>query len=119
MKSIDIEKKLALFDDHWSPRIIASINEHEVKLAKFKGSFEWHQHKDSDELFLVIDGEFTMKFRESAVHLEKGQMIVVPRGVEHRPVTDTEYSVMLIEPKGLINTGDGDLNDVSTTGTWI
>lgn len=119
MNSIDIEEKLALFDDHWSPRIIASINEHEVKLAKFKGSFEWHQHKDSDELFLVLDGEFTMEFRESAVHLGKGQMIVVPRGVEHRPVTDTECSVMLIEPKGLINTGDGDLNDVSTTGTWI
>ena len=81
MEAIDIEKKLALFEDHWSPRIIASVNEHEVKLAKFKGSFEWHQHKDSDELFLVLEGSFTMEFREGSVHLGEGQMIVVPRGV--------------------------------------
>lgn len=119
MKNIDIDQKLRVFKEHWSPKIIASVNGQDVKLAKFSGSFDWHSHADADEMFLVIDGEFTMEFREHAVELKRGQMIVVPKGVDHRPVAESECSVMLIEPAGLVNTGDGEKTDRSTTGEWI
>ena len=120
MKSVDINEKLSLFDDHWSPRIIAEVNDQEVKLAKFEGAFEWHSHADADELFLVLSGSFVMEFRDRSVRIEKGQMIVVPKGVEHRPVADEGgCSVLLVEPKGLVNTGDGKTSERSTTGTWI
>ena len=117
--AIDLESKLALFDDHWSPRIVAALNGQEVKLAKFIGAFDWHRHSDVDEMFLVIRGGFRMEFRDRSVELTEGQMIVVPRGVEHRPVADEECAVMLIETAGLVNTGDADPNEKSTTGTWI
>jgi len=119
MDVIDLESKLALFDDHWSPRIVAALNGQEVKLAKFIGAFDWHRHSDVDEMFLVIRGGFRMEFRDRSVELTEGQMIVVPRGVEHRPVADEECAVMLIETAGLVNTGDADPNEKSTTGTWI
>ena len=120
METIDLSQKLGLFDDHWSPRIIAAVNEQEIKLAKFEGAFDWHQHRDADELFLVLEGSFEMQFRDRTARLEKGQMIVVPRGTDHRPVADDGgCSVLLMEPRGLVNTGDGDRNERSTTGTWI
>lgn len=119
MNTIDLDSKLALFDDHWSPRIVAALNGQQVKLAKFKGSFDWHAHADEDEMFLVIHGSFTMHFRDRSETLGPGQMIVVPRGVEHRPVADEECAVMLIEPAGLVNTGDAEPNDRTTTGSWI
>ena len=120
MKSVDINEKLSLFHDHWSPRIIAEVNDQEVKLAKFDGAFHWHSHADADELFLVLSGSFVMEFRDRSVRIEKGQMIVVPKGMEHRPVADEGgCSVMLVEPKGLVNTGDSATDHRSTTGTWI
>ena len=119
MQNIDLNEKLSCFRDHWSPRIIASLNGQEVKLAKFDGAFDWHSHAGADEMFLVLDGSFTMEFRESSVELSKGQMIVVPKGVEHRPVAKAECSVMLIEPAGLVNTGDGKSTDRTTSGTWL
>ena len=119
MNSINIQSKLASFSDHWSPKIIASLNGQEVKLAKFEGSFHWHSHADADEMFLVIEGSFTMEFRDRSVELAEGQMIVVPKGVEHRPVAESECSVMLVEPAGLINTGDGEETEQTTSGTWI
>ena len=119
MKRIDLKEKLSRFSDHWSPRIIASLNGQEVKLAKFEGAFDWHSHADADEMFLVLEGSFTMEFRDRSVELEKGQMIVVPKGVEHRPVAEAECAVMLVEPTGLINTGDGEETERTTTGTWI
>ena len=119
MNSIDLDSKLALFDDHWSPRIVAALNDQQVKLAKFRGTFEWHAHAEEDEMFLVLHGSFTMEFRDRSVTLGPGQMIVVPRGVEHRPVAEEECSVMLVEPAGLVNTVDGETNDLTTTGAWI
>ena len=119
MKPIDLDEKLSRFNDHWSPRIIASVNGQEVKLAKFSGSFDWHSHADADEMFVVLKGSFTMEFRDHSVELSQGQMIVVPRGVEHRPVAEAECSVMLVEPAGLLNTGDGEESDRTTSGTWI
>ncbi len=119
MDAIDLSDKLALFDDHWSPRIIAALNGQQVKLAKFIGTFDWHSHPDEDEMFLVLEGSFTMEFRDRAVELREGQMLVVPRGVEHRPVAAEECSVMLVEPAGLVNTGDAEANERTTSGTWI
>jgi len=116
---IDLVEKLKLFDDRWSPRIIAGLNGQEVKLAKLEGTFEWHSHSEEDELFLVLEGEFTMEFRERTVEMKEGQMIVVPRGVEHRPVAARMCSVLLFEPAGLVNTGDAESSDRTTTGTWI
>ena len=116
---IDLEEKLGMFDDTWSPRIIAGLNGQEVKLAKLEGVFEWHSHPEEDELFLVLEGAFTMEFRDRSVDMKVGQMIVVPRGVEHRPVSPEPCSVLLFEPAGLINTGDAKSNERSTTGTWI
>ncbi|MDG2021657.1 MAG: cupin domain-containing protein [Phycisphaerales bacterium] len=119
MDVIDLDEKLGHFSDHWSPRIIAALNGQEVKLAKFIGAFDWHSHPDEDEMFLVLHGSFTMEFRDRSVELHEGQMLVVPRGVEHRPVAEQECSVMLIEPAGLVNTGDADASERTTTGTWI
>jgi mannose-6-phosphate isomerase-like protein (cupin superfamily) len=90
-----------------------------VKLAKFSGAFEWHSHADADELFLVLQGSFTMEFRDRSVELGEGQMLVVPRGVEHRPVAETECAVLLVEPAGLVNTGDAATSDRTTSGIWI
>ena len=118
-KSININESLSLFDDHWSPKIIGSVNNQEVKLAKILGSFEWHSHKDSDEMFFVLEGEFTMEYRDDSTHLKKGDMIIVPKGVEHRPVAEKECSVMLVETCGLINTGDAPPSERTTKGTWI
>ena len=119
MERIDLDEKLALFDDHWTPRIVAALNGQEVKLAKFIGSFDWHRHPDEDEMFLVLRGSFRMDFRDRSVELGEGQMIVVPKGVEHRPVAEEECAVMLVEPAGLVNTGDADANEKTTTGVWI
>lgn len=119
MKRIDIAEKLSSFSDHWSPKIIASLNGQEVKLAKFTGAFNWHSHTDADEMFLVLEGSFTMEFREHSVELSKGQMFVVPRGTEHRPVAESECSVLLVEPAGLVNTGDGEETSRTTSGSWI
>ena len=119
MKPIDLDEKLSRFNDHWSPRIIASVNGQEIKLVKFSGSFDWHSHADADEMFVVLKGSFTMEFRDHSVQLSQGQMIVVPQGVEHRPVAEAECSVMLVEPAGLLNTGDREESARTTSGTWI
>ncbi|MEP6571772.1 MAG: cupin domain-containing protein [Gemmatimonadota bacterium] len=103
---INLAEKLAKFSDHWNPRVIASLNGQDVKLVKFQGPFAWHHHVDADELFLVVRGRFTMEFRERSVELEAGEMIVVPRGIEHRPYADEEVEVLLFEPRGTLNTGN-------------
>lgn len=106
MHKINIPEKLSLFHDHWNPRIVGELNGQHVKLAKFQGEFVWHKHDDEDELFYVLEGEFTMEFRDRSVLLTKGDFIIVPRGVEHRPVAEQEVSVMLFEPATTLNTGD-------------
>lgn len=106
MTVVDIRQKLALFSEHWSPKVVARLNDYEVKLVKLKGEFVWHTHDDTDELFLVIDGSLTIQLRDGDVTLGPGQMFVVPRGVEHCPVTEGEVAAMLIEPTGVVNTGE-------------
>jgi mannose-6-phosphate isomerase-like protein (cupin superfamily) len=106
MDKINLASKLALFSDHWSPKVIADLNGQQVKLVKFQGEFVWHHHDTEDELFLVLDGRFRMDFRDRQVWLEAGELIVVPRGVEHRPFADEEVAVLLFEPASTLNTGD-------------
>jgi mannose-6-phosphate isomerase-like protein (cupin superfamily) len=103
---INLAEKFATFHDHWHPRVVASLNGQDVKLVKFQGPFTWHHHQGEDELFLVVRGRFTMEFRDRSVELTEGEMIVVPRGIEHRPVATEEVQVLLFEPKGTLNTGN-------------
>jgi mannose-6-phosphate isomerase-like protein (cupin superfamily) len=106
VEKVNVAQKLALFDEHWSPKIVGELNGQHVKLVTFLGEFVWHHHDDEDEMFLVVDGRFKMEFRDREVWLEEGEFIVVPRGVEHRPVAEREASVMLFEPASTLNTGN-------------
>ncbi len=106
MEKINIKDKLSLFSDHWNPRIVGELNGQQVKLVKFKGEFTWHSHEHEDELFYVIDGNFKMEFRDRTVELWPNEFLIVPKGVEHRPVAENEVSVMLFEPAGTLNTGN-------------
>ena len=103
---VNIREKLALFHDHWNPRIFGELNGQHVKLVKFQGEFVWHKHDNEDELFLVIKGRFRMEYCDRHVWLEEGEFLIVPRGVEHRPVAEEEVHVLLFEPAGTLNTGD-------------
>jgi mannose-6-phosphate isomerase-like protein (cupin superfamily) len=105
-EKVNVAQKLALFDEHWKPKIVGELNGQHVKLVRFLGEFVWHHHDDEDEMFLVIDGRFRMEFRDREVWIERGEFIVVPRGVEHRPVAEGEVSVMLFEPASTLNTGN-------------
>lgn len=105
MDVVDLPEKFSLFSEHWRPKLVAELNGQEVKLVKFQGPFVWHSH-DVDEMFFVWRGSMSLEFRDRAVSLTEGQMIVVPRGVEHRPVADSEVEVVLFEPAGVRNTGD-------------
>ena len=106
MNKVNIKEKLSLFSDHWNPRIAGELNGQHVKLVKFQGEFVWHKHENEDELFYVLDGEFDMQFRDKTVRLQEGEFLIVPRGVEHRPVAEKEVAVMLFEPASTLNTGD-------------
>lgn len=106
LEKIDLRQKLSLFDERWSPRVVAELNGQEVKLVKLEGEFVWHSHAAEDELFLVLEGTLRMELRDQTIELGPGQLLVVPRGVEHRPVARGEVHVLLFEPAGTLNTGD-------------
>jgi len=106
MEKVNLREKLALFNDHWNPKVVGELNGQHVKLVKFQGEFVWHHHDREDELFLVIKGRFRMEFVDRSVFLEEGDFIIVPRGVEHRPVADEEVHVLLVEPASTLNTGN-------------
>lgn len=114
---VDLNAKLSLFSEHWTPKLVARLNDYDVKLVKLKGEFVWHSHHDTDELFLVLDGRLTIQLRDRDVVLGPGQLFVVPRGVEHCPRADEEVEALLLEPAGVVNTGDagGDLTAVVET----
>jgi mannose-6-phosphate isomerase-like protein (cupin superfamily) len=121
-QAINFQDKLQRFSDHWSPRIIAQMNDTHLKLVKIRSQFVWHSHPETDEVFIVIDGSMEIEFRDGAVSLNKGEMLVVPKGVEHRPYAAAECSVLLIEPAGTVNTGDagGTVNTVTVPADiWI
>jgi mannose-6-phosphate isomerase-like protein (cupin superfamily) len=106
IRPVNLREKLSLFDSHWEPKIVGELNGQHVKLVKFQGEFVWHHHEHEDELFLVVKGRFTMEFRDRQVTIEEGEFLIVPRGVEHRPVAEHEVHVLLFEPATTLNTGN-------------
>lgn len=117
--AINLKDKLACFSDHWSPRVVAEMNDYQFKLAKIHGEFVWHAHEETDEVFIVLAGEMTLEFRDKTVPLATGEMCVVPRGVEHRPVAKEECSIMLVEPRGVVNTGDAGGAYTAKNDVWV
>ena len=105
-EKINIAEKLDMFSDYYNPRIVGELNGQHIKLVKFKGDFVWHHHDHEDEMFLVINGTFTMELRDKNILLEKGDFIIIPKGTEHRPVAEQEVHIMLFEPIGTLNTGN-------------
>jgi len=108
MDKININEKLALFSDYWNPRIVGELNGQHVKLVKFQGEFVWHKHDHEDEMFLVLKGSFQMEYRDKTVEIHENEFVIVPKGVEHRPVAKEEVSVMLFEPATTLNTGNAE-----------
>jgi mannose-6-phosphate isomerase-like protein (cupin superfamily) len=106
MEKVNLAEKFRLFDEYWSPRIVGEINDSYVKLAKFKGEFIWHKHEVEDELFLVITGHLLIRLRDREIHLDAGEFMIIPRGVEHLPIADEEAHILLLEPKTTLNTGN-------------
>jgi mannose-6-phosphate isomerase-like protein (cupin superfamily) len=119
MKSINFEEKLSRFSEHWSPRIIAQMNDYHFKVVKFQGEFVWHRHDGTDEVFIVLDGEMSIAFRNDLVRLKAGEMFVVPKGAEHKPIALKECKAMLVEPAGTINTGDAGGEMTAEDNVWI
>jgi len=117
--AINLAEKLAKFSDHWSPKIVARMNGYEFKLVKLEGEFIWHSHADTDEVFIVVDGEMTIHLRDGDVRLRAGEMFVVPRGVEHKPSATVQCCVMLVEPAGTLNTGDVVSDKTAAQGVWV
>ncbi len=106
MKKINIEEKLALFNDYWNPRIVGELNGQHVKLVKFQGEFVWHKHDNEDEMFYVLKGEFNMELCDKTILIKENEFFIVPKGIEHRPVAEKEVSIMLFEPATTLNTGN-------------
>lgn len=119
MNKINVPEKFSKFSECWSPKVIAEMNDYQFKLARFKGEFTWHDHKDTDEVFFVVEGEMGIEFRDKTIHLSEGEMMVVPKGVEHKPFADNECKVMLVEPKGVVNTGESGGNLTAKNDVWV
>lgn len=116
---INFEDKLSKFKEHWSPKIIARMNDYHFKVVKFQGEFVWHCHDETDEVFIVLDGAMSIAFRDGTVDLKSGEMFVVPRGAEHKPFAQKECRVLLVEPAGTVNTGDAGGGMTADDGVWI
>ena len=119
MKSINFADKLSKFSDHWSPKVIAEMNDYQFKLAKLEGEFVWHNHPDTDEVFIVIEGSMKIELEDGVVELNTGEMYVVPKGVMHKPVAEKECQIMLVEPRGVVNTGEADSDLTAENDVWI
>ena len=117
--AINLAHKLSLFGEHWSPRVVAEMNDYQFKLVKLQGEFVWHAHADTDETFIVLAGTLRMRFRDRTETLRTGEMIVVPRGVEHCPLADEECHVLVIEPRGVVNTGDAGGERTAENDVWV
>lgn len=106
MQKVNLNEKFALINEHWRPKVVGELNGQEIKLVKFAGEFPWHRHENEDEMFLAMKGGFRIEFRDKVVELNEGEFVIVPRGVEHRPVAEREVEVLLFEPKDVLNTGN-------------
>jgi mannose-6-phosphate isomerase-like protein (cupin superfamily) len=116
---ISLAQKFGLFSDKWEPKVIAEMNDYQFKIVKLEGDFIWHSHPETDEAFIVIEGELRIDFRDGAVRLGAGEMFVVPKGVEHKPFAEGEVKLMLIEPRGVANTGDAGGERTAANDVWI
>jgi mannose-6-phosphate isomerase-like protein (cupin superfamily) len=118
-KSINFAQKFKLFDKQWQPKVIAEMNDYQFKVVKLQGDFIWHDHKETDETFIVIDGTLRIDFRDGAVHVSAGEMFVVPKGVEHKPYAEHQVKLLLIEPRGVLNTGHEGGERTAQSDVWI
>jgi mannose-6-phosphate isomerase-like protein (cupin superfamily) len=118
-KPINFQHKFSLFTEQWAPKVVAEMNDYQFKIVKLKGDFVWHHHKDTDESFIVIDGALRIDFRDGAVTLRPGEMFVVPKGVEHKPYAESEVKLLLIEPRGVPNTGEEGGERTAQNDVWI
>ena len=118
-KAINFAEKLSLFNEQWSQRVIAEMNDYQFKLAKLEGDFIWHDHADTDEVFIVLEGKLRIDFRDGAVHLGAGEMFVIPKGVQHKPYAETETKILLVEPRGVVNTGNEESDRTRQNDVWI
>jgi len=118
-KSINLGQKLRSFDEQWQPKVIAEMNDYRFKVVKLQGDFIWHNHRDTDETFIVIEGDLRIDFRDGAVHVAAGEMFVVPKGIEHKPYAENEVKLLLIEPRGVPNTGHEGGERTAENDVWI
>ena len=118
-EAVNFAEKLARFSEQWSPKIVARMNDYHFKLVRIEGEFVWHSHAETDEVFLVIEGEMAIELRDGRVELKAGEMFVVPRGTEHKPVAERECQLLLVEPAGTINTGDAGGEMTAEDGVWV
>ena len=119
MGKINLKEKLSLFSEHWSPKVIAEMNDYQFKLVKIQGDFVWHNHADTDEVFIVLEGSMSIEFEDETVELSEGEMYVVPRGVNHKPYAEEECKVMLVEPRGVVNTGEAEGDLTASNDVWV
>ena len=118
-QAINLKDKLGKFSEQWKPKIVSQMNDYHIKLAKVQGEFVWHDHPETDELFLVVDGKLEIMFRDGKVTLEAGDLYVVPKGIEHKPVAEQECHILLIEPAGTVNTGNVSDDKTAPNDVWI
>ncbi|HIB23919.1 MAG TPA: cupin domain-containing protein [Candidatus Poseidoniales archaeon] len=119
MEKINLREKLSKFSDHWSPKVIAEMNDYQFKLVKIKGDFVWHNHEDTDEVFIVIEGKMKIEFENETVELNEGDMYVVAKGIQHKPSAENECKIMLVEPRGVVNTGNTEGELTTPNDVWI
>ena len=119
MGKIHIKQKLSLFSEHWSPKIISEINDYQIKLVKIKDTFVWHSHEDTDEVFIVIEGNMNIEFKDRTVELNAGEMYVVPKGIEHKPSAEHECKILIVEPRDVVNTGAAEGELTADNDVWI
>jgi mannose-6-phosphate isomerase-like protein (cupin superfamily) len=118
-QAINFQQKFSLFADQWTPKVVAEMNDYQFKVVRLQGDFIWHDHKDTDETFIVVEGEMRIDFRDGAVTLSAGEMFVVPKGVEHKPFAENEVKLLLIEPRGVVNTGQELSDRTARNDVWI
>lgn len=118
-RSINLEEKLASLNEHWAPKVIAEMNDYQFKIVKIEGDFVWHDHQDTDETFIVLDGDLRIDFKDGVVKIGKGEMFVVPKGVEHKPFAENEVKLLLIEPRGVLNTGHEGGERTAESDVWV
>jgi mannose-6-phosphate isomerase-like protein (cupin superfamily) len=118
-QAINFQQKLSLFTEQWQPKVVAEMNDYQFKIVRLQGDFIWHDHKDTDETFIILEGKLRIDFRDGAVNLSTGEMFVVPKGVEHKPFAEEEVKLLLIEPRGVLNTGHEGSDRTAQNDVWI